>query len=643
MWARSLAVLAFSAVVSAAAAAAGAPLEAYGKLPFIEEAAISPDGTRLAYSLTDGEQRKVIIKDAATGALVGGLNAGTRKLRAIQWAGSNHLIVTTSVTGGIPFIVAPRSEWRLAIDYDLVHKRQTDLLSRVRAGQPGEQTLNIIESRPEIRMIGGHPYALVQGTDFVDSKGREGLFKVDLDHGDTANLVFEGFEHTLAYVIGPTGDPLAESEYVGEPGRWILRVRHGVGWTTATREGAPIETPYLQGLNPDGTAIRVGFFSEKGDQVRDLSLDGKTWGPASPAPDWTIQDPLTGRLIGQGSLTGETLKMDFVDPHDQAMWVGVSRAYAGAFVTLVSMSEDHQRLIVRVDSPTEGPAYALVDRTRHKGDWIAEEYENLGEKDIAAKQSVAFKAADGFALSGYLTLPNGRPAKGLPLVVLPHGGPEERDEPGFDWWAQAYASVGYAVLQVNYRGSSGFGWDYLAAGFGQWGRKMQTDLSDGVRYLAAQGTIDPKRVCIVGGSYGGYAALAGAAIDRSVYRCAVSVAGVSDLKRMIARDSEYADDNGATIKRYWTRYMGPQEKLAEISPLQQADKVTIPVMLIHGKDDTVVNYEQSQLMADALRKAGKEVEFVTLKKEDHWLSSGETRLQMLQASVNFLRKHNPPD
>jgi len=199
------------------------------------------------------------------------------------------------------------------------------------------------------------------------------------------------------------------------------------------------------------------------------------------------------------------------------------------------------------------------------------------------------------------------------------------------------------VLRVNYRGSFGYGWDFQSAGFGQWGRRMQTDLSDGVRYLSAQGTIDPKRVCIVGGSYGGYAALAGATLDPGVYRCAASLAGPADLARMIDYPKFEGSSDAAAAERYWLRYMGPREGLAAISPAQQAAKATIPILLIHGKDDTVVPYEQSQIMADALRKAGKPVDFVTLNKEDHWLSQGATRLQMLQAVVAFLEKNNPPN
>lgn len=231
--------------------------------------------------------------------------------------------------------------------------------------------------------------------------------------------------------------------------------------------------------------------------------------------------------------------------------------------------------------------------------------------------------------------------------MLPHGGPEGRDTLGFDWWSQALASRGYAVLQPNFRGSEGFGWDFIKAGFGEWGKKMQTDLSDGVRDLATQGIIDPKRVCIVGASYGGYAALAGATLDRGVYRCAVSVAGPSDLKKMLLSVREAHNGQMSAAQRYWLRFMGADgikdPDLAAISPARLADKVDVPVLLIHGKDDTVVRYDQSQAMADALKKAGKPVTFVTLEGEDHWLSRGVTRLKMLTEAVAFVEKHNPPD
>jgi dipeptidyl aminopeptidase/acylaminoacyl peptidase len=247
-------------------------------------------------------------------------------------------------------------------------------------------------------------------------------------------------------------------------------------------------------------------------------------------------------------------------------------------------------------------------------------------------------------IPAFLTLPDGKPPTKLPLIVLAHGGPGARDTSDFDWISQGLASQGYAVLQANFRGSN-LTWSFQSAGFGQFGRKMQTDLSDGVRALVEQGIVDPARVCIMGASYGGYAALAGVTLDPGVYRCAVSIAGISDLARQLRWQT--GGNNHSRVERYWDRYLGasgPDDPvLATISPLKHVDAVTVPVLLIHGKDDTVVPYEQSDIMNDALKKANKQVEFVTLKREDHWLSHSETRLQMLQASMAFLKAHNPPD
>jgi dipeptidyl aminopeptidase/acylaminoacyl peptidase len=230
--------------------------------------------------------------------------------------------------------------------------------------------------------------------------------------------------------------------------------------------------------------------------------------------------------------------------------------------------------------------------------------------------------------------------------VLPHGGPGARDTADFDWWTQAMAAQGYAVLRPNYRGSTTTQ-VFQNAGYGEWGRKMQTDLSDGVRFLAKQGTIDPARVCIVGASYGGYAALAGVTLDPGIYRCAVSVAGISDLRKMLISDKRGENGGSHVGSRYSNRYLGvkgPEDPaLDAISPIKHIDRITVPVLLIHGKDDTIVDYEQSEMMLKAMKKAGKQVELVTMKKEDHWLSRSETRLLMLQTSMAFLKANNPAD
>ena len=207
------------------------------------------------------------------------------------------------------------------------------------------------------------------------------------------------------------------------------------------------------------------------------------------------------------------------------------------------------------------------------------------------------------------------------------------------------AYEGYAVLQPNFR-SSTISDTSVAAGSGQWGRKMQTDLSDGVRYLAEKGTIDSARVCIVGASYGGYAALAGVSMQHGIYRCAVAVAGVSDLRKLM-KPTVQVRGNANASNRYFERWLGVTDlddpSVDDRSPVKHADTISVPVMLIHGSDDTVVPFDQSSRMANALQRLHKPFQMVKLESEDHWLSRGQTRLQMLDASVAFLKTNNPPD
>jgi dipeptidyl aminopeptidase/acylaminoacyl peptidase len=333
----------------------------------------------------------------------------------------------------------------------------------------------------------------------------------------------------------------------------------------------------------------------------------------------------------------------FFDAELQAHWDAILRAFPDERVDLISHSDDFTKVVLRVFGTKDGYVYAVFDWYTHRAVILGPVYQGLVPAEV---RRVSYRAADGLTVPGYLTLPRGVPEKGLPLIVMPHGGPAVADTLSFDWWAQALAARGYAVLQANYRGSY-LNYQYVAAGFGEWGRKMQTDLSDGVRYLAEQGIIDAKRVCIVGASYGGYAALAGVALDGGVYRCAVAVAGVSDLKRFLQWTDDKVGHGDSINQRYWDRFMGassPKDPaLRAISPIEHVSAVAAPVLLIHGRDDTVVPYEQSDVMADALKRAGKSVELVTLKHEDHWLSRSATRQQMLEASVAFLEKHNPAD
>ena len=652
-------VLALAAAIALTAQAAGAAsLDAYGKLPSIEEGLVSPDGGRIALVVTNGSERRVAIQSIADGALVEVIGAGDQKLRDIRWAGPNHLLVTISTTTSIAGVDAPTSEWRTVIDFNLLTKRPRQLLTDITNDGNDAMHMSVVLDTPAVRIIGGKPYAFVEGVQFLGARtGVPSLFKIDLER-NFSSVSREADPRTDQWLVDAAGAPLAETEYDPDAGRWVLMVARQGAWKVAATVDDKIDHPVLLGLGRDGRAVLVSAHDGKNEAVREVAADKDELGPPKLAQqdEGLIFDPVTEALIGTHQLIGDEERYAFFDPADQAAWTTVANAFPGrrvslasiyenpdTAVTLASISADHKRFMVVADSPTEGPSYFLVNAADGSARGIGQVYGAVNPQDIGERRAVAFKAADGLALSGYLTVPHGRDPKNLPLVVFAHGGPASRDTPGFDWWAQAMASRGYAVLQVNYRGSDGYGDDFLGAGFGEWGRKMQTDLSDGVRYLAAQGIVDPKRVCIVGASYGGYAALAGVAFQPDVYRCAVDVAGLSELHGFVVWAQNRTD---LSVGRYWARYMGADglrdPHLDALSPADHADRITAPVLLIHGKDDTVVPFEQSQQMYDALRRAGKDASLVVLDHEDHWLSRGETRLQMLQATLDFLEAHNPP-
>jgi dipeptidyl aminopeptidase/acylaminoacyl peptidase len=628
---------AFMVVLCMGVPAFAAPLEAYGHLPSIEVASLSPDGQKLAIIWTNGEDRRIAIQDLSNGKMEV-LGVGRAKVRNLDWAGPGHLLITTSTTGIISFVTAPRAEWFMCFDYNLATKKLKLLLA------DAEDSLNVIASTPEVRLVNGKPKIFVEGIHFVGGRGQDSLFSVDPETG-SSTLVHAGFPNTVDWVVGPDGKPLAEAEYDQRTGAWVLKVANGAGWRRVTEIQALLDRPRIVGLGRDGASALVAEPRDEAVALHEVATGAVSWGePFRVAPlAPPIFDRSTHKLIGFSALRGDEQTYEFLDPADTAAWGKIQRAYKGMNVELASWSSDRSRVIVLVQSPTDGPSYALIDFKTRRADPLGGLYQELAPADISPVQAIRYRAKDGLEISGYLTTPNGRTVKDLPLVVLAHGGPAARDEPGFDWWSQALASRGYAVLRANFRGSEGYGVAHGVAGYGQWGRKMQTDLSDGVRDLVRQGLVDPKRVCIIGASYGGYAALAGAAFDPGVYRCAASVAGPADLHRMVAWTKAH---NGVAAQRYWTRFMGaddPQDKvLDEISPSDHADRISIPVLLVHGKDDTVVPLEQTRVMEKALRAAGKPVEVVVMPGEDHWLSRGETRLQMLQSVVAFLEKNNPP-
>jgi dipeptidyl aminopeptidase/acylaminoacyl peptidase len=226
-----------------------------------------------------------------------------------------------------------------------------------------------------------------------------------------------------------------------------------------------------------------------------------------------------------------------------------------------------------------------------------------------------------------------------PLILFPHGGPGARDYAEFNPWTQFFASHGWAVLQVNFRGSAGYGDSFLRAGFHRWGLEMQDDLTDGVRWLTAQGIADPERVCIVGAGYGGYAALMGTVKTPDLYRCAVSWAGVTDLQMFVVDQRNYLNKTAAaerSIGRWWE----DRQRLKETSPAELADHIRTPVLLAHAEDDRIVFVRHARVMRDALKDAGAQhVEYLEVPYGGHSLNHQESRLAFFDAMERFLVRH----
>ncbi len=640
---RRAALLCATAVMSVTgiAAAQSAPIEAYGRLPTVEDVTISPSGMRFALMTSDANGRQLQIHKTDDLSRVRGLNVGDSKIVGLDWADENNLLFVYAKATSVAGLQGPRREWWLAFDYDIEAKKLHPLLSG------NGSAMNIIERWPQARRVGDKTMLFLTGLSFPNNRGVLTLYRQNLVGASTLTT-FTGEEDTSDLLINTTGTPVARVDYNEQSGQWSLLSRsRGGSWHAIHREMAPIDTPDLVGFGRTEETLIVEQDDENSTHYREIPIAGGEWSPRIAALDGArlIEDPIKRTVIGGETVEDTAVRYTFLDPKDQALWDRVSKAFPGETVRLASWSDDRSKILLRVEGPTNGAAYFRLDVKSRRADWIANEYANIGPDDLGEVRFIRYKAADGREIPAYLTLPHLAKAKGLPLVLLVHGGPAARDDPGFDWWAQAIASLGYAVLQPQFRGSAGFGMDLLTAGYGEWGRKMQTDLSDGVQYLADQGIIDPNQVCITGASYGGYAAMAGVTLQSGIYKCAVAVAGVSDLKQMLLEDSDKMGGSRNSTLRFWQRFIGAKgmndPMLDRLSPARHADNLSVPLLLIHGTIDTVVPFNESKAMLNAARRAGKSVQLVTLTGEDHNLSRSATRLQMLEAMADFLKANLP--
>ena len=311
--------------------------------------------------------------------------------------------------------------------------------------------------------------------------------------------------------------------------------------------------------------------------------------------------------------------------------------YPGYKFNLASLSHNAKRAIIEISSGFQPSLYHLYDHKSKQSKYLLSQKQWLSSKHMANREPVSYKARDGLALHGFLTRPLGK-SKSLPTVILPHGGPHGiKDSWGFDWQAQLLANRGYAVLQLNYRGSYGYGYEFEKAGYGQWGQAMQDDLTDATKALIEQGIADKNRICIYGASYGGYAALMGVIREPDLYQCAIGTMGVYSLPMMF-KEGDIADRVSGI--NYLKKVLGEStEQQKAYSPAYNTDKIKVPLLLIHGKKDHRAPIEQFDALEAALKANNKTYQKLILADEGHGFYNEQTRIQVYSQILKFLDKH----
>lgn len=641
----AIAVAAFALV--AGSAAAKPPLEAFGDLPLIRSMELSPDGASVAYLQRVDGVDVLVVHDFKPGNSKALATVTELRARNIRFAGKDYIVLVASSDRRI-FGFRGRHDYSAAFAFNLKTGKYAQLLSRTDDLYPGQLGLgHVVGIDPAGSALLMPAYMGAPGAD-----PSYDLMRVILDSGrGLRGGGAKGSQTTIDWIVNSKGAAIAREEFSEKNEIHAIKVRDGEGaaWKTIYEKSGSLPAISAVGLSADEKSLYV--VDARDSEFLSLHSMSMADGAISPPLLQRSDADVTGvisdinRVVHGVRYSGMFPSYDMFDETVEADIRGVQNALQGAAVYLDSWSSDWSKLLFFVEGGKGGERYITLDRTMKKLSTVTNARPNIKPEDVGEVITVEYKARDGLTIPSLITWPAGVPEdqrKNLPLIVLPHGGPEVYDAVGFDWLAQFLANEGYVVLQPNFRGSAGFGEAFAVAGHGEWGRKMQDDITDGANALVKMGWADPARICIVGWSYGGYAALAGGALTPDLYKCVASVAGVSHLRDMLVDERRQFGARSRSVT-YWELLIGDpdrdREAIDAVSPALLADKFKAPVLLIHGAADTTVPARQSDMMNDALRNARKQVEYIRIDGDDHGLVANESRRQALTALAAFLKTH----
>lgn len=649
----ALATVTIAAAAAAEPAAGPPPPQAFGTLPRADDVSLSPDGKSIAWVDGGAKPERIIVYDLVA-------NKDRRmfvapsdtKLRGVSWFDNDTIIYEASATIDNTFARTPWENFRV-IAGDLVAGKSRIMLNvdgsqayvtgariehlhPTKAGFVTMSTLDYDEAHARYQ-TGTHLTVNAKDSGWVDA-----LFDVSVRTGE-GHLTERGTPFTAQWLVNSAGAPLARAEWNEKDGTYAVYSSSSKGWKQIyTRNDHRWLT--LGAVSTDGTAaLAYGPDTDGRSKLFSLALDGSGTKVVVDDPEREVSGVALDEYDRSpvGVRYGPERLVDWTSEDMRSRSARLIKAFPGKDVRFESRSQDGTKMVARVSSPETAPVYYLVDFGARRAAIVVDEYPGLADAKLGTVKKLTYKARDGESIPALLTLPPGAGAQPLPMVVLPHGGPHAHDAYDFDWLAQFIASRGYAVLQPQFRGSTGYGAAFRDAGVGEWGGRMQDDVTDGVKAMIEQKVAIADRVAIVGASYGGYAALAGATLTPDLYRCAVGINGVYDLPRLVTWGERHGagSENAAQLFDEHDIGLPLDPKIAARSPARQAAAVKIPVLLMHSDGDSVVPAEQEELMELGLTEAKKNFSVLQLKGDDHWLSQSGTRVQVLVALEAFLKQN----